>query len=99
MPTFVNIFAMEQSATYLQQVTVACRIAAQNIINESTGTANHTNRIAWAKQLLKGDQGLLAAMATACSMNATLQNTAPAGPWVDSDIQFTVNSLIDIQSS
>jgi hypothetical protein len=99
MTTYLNIFAMQANANYIQQVTVACRIAAQNVINEATNFPNDVARRRWASDIVNGSQSLLSSMASACAMNSTLQAGAPAGPWLDSDIQFVVNSLVDIQSA
>ncbi len=99
MATYLNIYAMQANASYLQQVTVACRIAAQNIINEDPATLNHAARLVWAKAVAlaaPGNVSLINTMASAVSMNGTLQASAPNGPWADSDIQFVVNSVVTL---
>ena len=96
MATYLNMYAMQANASFIQQVTVACRIAAQNIINEAASTPSHAARMAWAALISKGQDVALANMVSGAAMNSTLQASAPAGPWLDSDIQFVVNSLVSL---
>ena len=103
MATYINIYDMQNNANYGKQVTTACRIAAYNITNEAANFTNHAARLAWAQAILSynglahGD--IITRMLSAASSNATLQAAAPTGPWLDSDIQFVVNSFVDIQST
>lgn len=103
MPAYVDIYDMQENANFRKQVIVASRIAADQILNEDPETANHANRIAWAQQVL-GYNGvthadIVQSMIVAVTSNPTLQQAAPNGPWPDGDIQFVVNSLVDIQAS
>lgn len=95
MANYASIFDMTTNATYAKQITIACRVAAQNVINESVNTPNHVNRVVWANAALSGHALLLSTIGQGVSMNGTIQAAAPAGPWNDSDIQFVVNGLID----
>lgn len=103
MATYVNIYDMQDNASFRKQVITAARIASVDILNESDQTPNHTIRLAWATSVLGYDTvnnaNVIQRLISAVSGNATLQAAAPAGPWVDGDIQFVVNSLIDVQAN
>jgi len=78
------------------RVAAALANAAEDIENEDPGTPNHAARLAWASAVLQDDLlqeadkimwrvGLNPTIAAAGEENAT-----------DNDIQFVVNSLLDI---
>lgn len=102
MSKYSDTFDMQLNPTFIKQVTVACRVAAANIINEDPNASNHSNRIIWANQILALNDfsnTIINKILGSVTSNPALQLTAPSGPWVDSDIQFVVNSLIDLQAN
>lgn len=102
MASYPDVYDMQENATYRKQVTIACRTAAFDIVNESGDHPNHTNRVIWAKAILSFNvhsQERIDRMAAAVTGNPTIQQTAPNGPWSDGDIQFVVNSLVDIHAN
>jgi len=73
--------------------------AAYAIVNEDAGTTNHVNRLAWANDILSGTVANVEAKAAehlryAVASNATI--SAAGNDATDSDVQFVVNSQIDI---
>ena len=87
--------AVAADSTLRKQVSTALHIAAVNVRNEDSQTANHARRLQWSKQVLS--QGGIDSMATAMIWsvleNATIQANPAAA--TDSDVQFVVNSLVN----
>jgi len=78
-----------------QQIAVAMFKAAVDIVNEDVGTANHYNRLVWAKKVLGSNTApVTEAQKWAWKVleNATIQ-AAPTES-SDNDVQFAVNSII-----
>lgn len=67
--------------------------AAYDIINEDPGTANHTERLAWAKSVLLAPDKYSLQMQAFVATNATVQING--GEATDNDIQFIVNSNVN----
>lgn len=85
-----------ESALY-RQMTVGVFKAAVDVTNESAGTVNHTNRIAWANSVLSqsgiGPEGQAERWIWKVLENATIQGD-PSGA-SDNDVQFVVNALVN----
>jgi hypothetical protein len=80
-----------------KQVIVAINQAAVDIVNEAIGTQNHRARLTWAWLILNGKTELADAAERwiwRVLDNATIQ-ASPATA-TDSDVQFVVNSLVDV---
>jgi hypothetical protein len=78
-----------------ERIQAAVAYVAQYILIEDAQTANHTNRLAWAKNVLI--QGNLVTMASAIHWtvvaNATIAAALAAGePVADSDIEYVISS-------
>jgi hypothetical protein len=99
MPTYAQIYDMQENETLRHQVIVACRIAARDIAAEDANTPHHAARLAWAQRWIDGNNvvPLLERMLYVVCQNPAIQAAAPSGPFSDSDIQFVVNSNIDAQ--
>ena len=50
MATYAEIMSLYSNSSLKNLVQVACLVAANTIQNEDAGTANHANRLIWAKQ-------------------------------------------------
>ena len=69
--------------------------AATAIIGEESTTAGHTERLAFAKEILAGTANILE-FAVGVTTNGTIAASIVDGTEVsDSDLEFTVNSLIN----
>ena len=78
----------DQSAIFFQQrVSMAVTQQAVTVTGESTGTTNHTNRVALAKAVLNNPQPYVAPFTQACASQG-LDNTS-----TDSAITTQVASL------
>ena len=88
--------AATTSSTLLQQTAVAIKKAAFDITNESEGTANHAQRLQWARNVHLTDEAPVKwakKMIWRVLDNATIQADPTAA--TDNDVQFVVNSLVD----
>lgn len=99
MATLLQIYNILYGDDYrplLNRTISAVLNAANAIVNEDPGTANHANRLAWAQAALASRDGLTAAtdeMFVGVCSNATIQMTGNDA--TDNDIQFVVNSLVN----
>lgn len=96
MATLSEIWTLLESPTLKEKVSAACLVAAEAIRVEETETANHANRIKWAKQVLvdpvkAGDDMLKAVLAANAS--AELSEITGAS---DATIQAAVNAAVNV---
>ena len=82
-----------------QQVEVAVIHCVNDIFNEDPGTADHTNRWAWASWANKNSRVAYEPFRWPVAMNPTIVASVGADPTgagvLDSDVQFVVNSNLD----
>lgn len=64
-----------------------------DVLNEDPGTANHVNRVIWAKDALVNAEAVAGRMFWGVLGNATIAAAGEAA--TDNDIQFVVNGLIN----
>jgi hypothetical protein len=76
-----------------KQVAVAIHKAAVDIGNEDPQTANHANRLFWARQAAADPVGWADKAIWIVMENATIA-ASPASA-TDSDVQFVVNSSVN----
>lgn len=94
--TDIYTAATDAASTLRQKVAVAIHTAAVAIINEDPGTQNHAQRLRWARQVVDTPSGPV--VQAAAHIWEVLENAviaADPAAATDSDVQFTVNSLID----
>lgn len=96
MATLAEIWTLLEDPTLKEKVSAACLIAAEAIRVEDSGTANHANRVKWAKAVLKdpvsaGDDMLKAVLAA--NNSATLGQITGAS---DATIQSAVSAAVNI---
>lgn len=95
--TLQELYTLAQGMNDLHaRVAAACLKGAWGIYYEAPETANHAERLAWAKSILASKQGMVDA-ATAMFLfflsNATVQTLGEAV--TDNDIEYVVFGLID----
>lgn len=93
MATLEQIFNLRFQGALKPRVTAAVAKAAQDVLNEDPGTANHVARVAWAKAALQNAQAAAEEMMWGVVGNATIQASGDSS--TDNDIQFVVNGLIN----
>lgn len=93
MATLQQIHDLRFQGNLKPRVTAAVASAAQDVLNEDSGTANHVARVAWAKSALQDATAAAEEMMWGVVGNATIQASGDAS--TDNDIQFVVNGLIN----
>jgi len=93
LATYLELYALRYSDELKKRVTAAVAIAAQQVLAEDSGTANHANRVIWANEALTDAQLMTEKIMWRVLGNATIAASGLAS--TDGDLQFVVNSLID----
>lgn len=96
MATYEEIYKLRVSgntASISNRCQVAVAKAAYDIMNEDVGTANHANRIIWAKSALADPGPKATEMIWQVLSNATIASSGENS--TDNDIQFVINGLIN----
>jgi hypothetical protein len=96
MATLAELFSELNDPVLQQKTNAACLVAANLVTTEAAGTANHANRLKWAKRVFQDPvgQGLLMLRAVLAANNAaTLAQITGAS---DATIQSAVNAAIDV---
>lgn len=99
---YTDIYTAATDDTHVlrKQVAVALHKAAQDVVNEDPETANHGNRLAWARKVTQGADAPVTESARwiwAVLENATIQ-AAPTEA-TDNDVQFVVNSIVNTMAN
>jgi len=90
----LDTYNLANSAEFRARVSAALAKAAYDITNESGSTTNHAERLVWAKATLKAPDPACDQMIWMVMQNATIQSSGLSS--TDNDIQFVVNSNIDL---
>lgn len=94
MATLLQIYNLRYEGTELKaKAAAAIAKAAYDVLNEDAQTAQHAERVAWAKESLTNTQQMADRMMWGMLQNASIQTNGNASS--DNDIQFVVNSLIN----
>ena len=78
---------------FWKQVAGACMTAAIDITNESPGTPNHADRLAWAVSVRDNAKGVAKGMLVDVVKDATIALDVDAAS--DAQVQSVVNGLVD----
>lgn len=96
MATYQELYDLRTNATLKNKITSACAVAAEAIRTESGGTANHANRLIWAKQAITDPEG----MANKIIWSLLAQNVAATSAQIqaatDASILTAVQAVIDL---
>ena len=96
MATYDELYDLRTDSVLKNRVTTACIIAAETVRGEDGGTANHANRLLWAKAVFAGPAGEANRMfmaILAANESATVANIQSA---TDAAIQGNVDDHIDL---
>jgi len=101
MSDYTTSYAIRYSTPHLsQQTEVAVVTAAVSIQNEDPGTADHANRLRWANWAIPNSSVAWQAFAWPVANNPSIVAAVTADPSgqtvADSDVQFVVNSYVEI---
>ena len=96
MATLAEIFALRGCSALRNRTAAACWKAAGDILNEAPETANHANRVTWAKAAMadNGEGAVVMQMFRSVCSNATIQGVGDAA--TDNDIQYVVNAVVNL---
>jgi hypothetical protein len=96
MATYVELLSAAQNPNVADRVKVACIIAAETIRLEPGATANHANRLIWAKGVF-ADPGTAAGrmLWAVLAQNAAIPLATIVGA-SDATVQAAVNAAVDV---
>ena len=90
------------NSLFQQQVTGSLLAAAAQILNEAATTADHVNRLAWARAIFANPQAQMQFFIPGMLTNATVAGeagvtvmTSSGTPVLDSDCDYVVASLFN----
>ena len=96
MATYIELRQLYGHGDLLNRIEVACIVAAEKIRTEDAGTANHANRLVWAKSTFSNTrpvaERMLMALLAANRALTTQQLIAVA----DADLQTAVDGAVNI---
>lgn len=96
MATYIELLSAADNGTLLGKVRVACVIAAEAVRTEPGATANHANRLIWAKSVYTNPDSVARQMLMAVlGQNAATPLTAIIGA-SDATVQAAVNAAVDV---
>lgn len=96
MATYAELLTASENATLRNKMRVAVVIAAEKVRTESGATANHANRLAWAKAVFADPDGAARSMmwpVLAQNAAATLAQITGA---TDATVQTAVDAAVDV---
>lgn len=97
MATLTEIYNLKNSSSLRNRVVVALAAAAEDVRNEAAATTHHAERFTWATDVVlassNGPETEAKRLMWMFLQNATIQSVGEAA--TDSDIQFTVNGLVN----
>lgn len=94
MPSYLEQHDIWAGEDLRKRLIIAVCKAASDISNEDPATANHADRVTWAKGVFADPYLKSIAMSGAVMQNAVIQT----GTYTDSDLQFVVNGLVNLFS-
>lgn len=96
MATYEELYNLRTDSALKNRVTTACIIAAEAVMLEDGGTANHANRLLWARAVFANPENEAERMFMAIlAANSGLTKAAIQGA-TDSAIQTNVDDHIDL---
>jgi hypothetical protein len=95
MATLSELFALGNNFPILDKLTAAVAIQAETIRTEAAGTANHANRLIWAKQAYSDPRSKAQSMIWAILAANASATTAQITAATDASIQSAVAAAVD----
>jgi len=94
MGSLATAYSLSINAEFKGLVQASLAKASYDVLNESSGTTNHVNRLTWAKATLKDPGSVMSTMIWLVLQNPTIISDGTS--FVENDIQFVVNSYVDL---
>lgn len=96
MATYAELIIASQNGTLTDKIKVACFIAAEVVRNEAGATANHTNRLLWAKQVFGNPENEAKRMVWAVLAQNSAATLSVITGASDAAVQTAVNAAVDV---
>ena len=96
MATYEELYTLRNDSSLKNRITTACIIAAETVMLEDGGTANHANRLLWAKAVFANPKGEATRMFMAILAASEAADVAVIQTATDAAIQTNVNDHIDL---
>jgi hypothetical protein len=96
MATYIELRQLYGHGDLLNRIEVACIVAAETIRTESAETANHANRLVWAKSTFSGSRRAAEQMLMALLAANKALTVAQLTGVSDTDLQAAVDGAVDI---
>jgi hypothetical protein len=96
MATYAELLVASENPTLNNKIRVACFIAAEVVRTEGGATANHANRLVWAKSVFANpDQEAKRMLWAVLAQNASATLAQITGA-TDAAVQTAVNAAVDV---
>ena len=95
MATYAELLTLKGDQALLNKVRVAVWIAAYNIVGEPVNTANHVNRLIWAKKVFTDETSAANAMLVPVLAANKAATVAQINGATDTAVQDAVNLVVD----
>ncbi len=99
MATYQDLFDLRRNPKLLDKVTVSIVVAVETIFAESGGTANHANRLIWAREASVKPEGMgkvfMGPVLVANKGATVAQIVGAADTAIQTDVDATVDSFAD----
>lgn len=96
MATYNELFSLRANDDLRNRIAVACVVQAETIRTEDDGTANHANRLLWAKQVFADPIGEAARMLWAILAQNKALTVAQITAATDAQIQTAVGNAVNV---
>lgn len=96
MATYTDLYNLFSDAELRNKITVAVIVATETVRNEAPATANHANRLLWAKEALTNPSAMGSNMYLAVLAQNKSSTVAQIQNATDAVIQTNVENVIDI---
>lgn len=99
MASYLDMAYIAEQPSTRSRVEYCLKKAAVAVMAEEANTANHAERVVFAKKVLAGEANIqnatLATMTNSTITSNGAPNTAPNFGISDNDLEFTVNSMFN----
>lgn len=90
---YLDLYKLANSTNFQQRVQFALWRAANTVLREPAGTANHAARLVWAKDALRGPSQSMTAILNIVLTTGVVFNNGDAVD--DTQLQSVIDGLVD----
>lgn len=96
MATYAELLTAAENETLRKRIRVACVVAAETVRTEAPSTANHLNRLIWAKAVFTDPDAYALRMTWAVLAQNRAATLAQITGADDATVQGAVNAAVDV---